>query len=278
MQFFITGDKHGDFDDFIENFSRKSDLKNTGVIILGDRGLNYYLNDTDKKRKERLNKVGCVWYLVRGNHEERPENISTMSEVYDPIVKNNVYQELEYPYIKYLKDGEVYYFGKYKTLVIGGAYSIDKEYRLLRAGYSEKDELIADPKKCGWFKDEQLTAEEMMVIEKRWIGQSFDFILTHTCPYSWRPTDLFLPSIDQSKVDSSMEKWLDSFKDKINWKIFCWGHYHVDRSERPYCEIFYKECLTLDSIWTHWNSIKSNSEKFWRTKGPNFYLTEKIDK
>ena len=136
--------------------------------------------------------------------------------------------------------------------------------------------VIPDAEWTGWFKDEQLTAEEMMAIEKKWIGQNFDFILTHTCPYSWRPTDLFLPSIDQSKVDSSMEKWLNSFKDKINWKIFCWGHYHVDRSERPYCEIFYKECLSLDSIWTHWNSIKSNSEKFWRIKSPNFYLTEEI--
>ena len=77
-----------------------------------------------------LNDMGIKIYCVRGNHEERPENISSMEIYWDEIVDNYVYYEHEYPNIKYFMDGKVYYINGWKTLVIGGAYSVDKWYRL----------------------------------------------------------------------------------------------------------------------------------------------------
>ena len=50
----------------------------TALIILGDAGINFYLNKTDKKNKKIINNTGYIIYCVRGNHEERPENIETM--------------------------------------------------------------------------------------------------------------------------------------------------------------------------------------------------------
>ena len=40
----------------------------------------------------------------------------------------------EYPNILFARDGEIYNFNDNKVLVIGGAYSVDKFYRL-RMGY-----------------------------------------------------------------------------------------------------------------------------------------------
>ena len=43
--------------------------------------------------------------------------------------------EEEYPNMFFAKDGEIYNINNKKTMVIGGAYSVDKYYRLGR-GYS----------------------------------------------------------------------------------------------------------------------------------------------
>lgn len=107
---------------------------------------------------------------------------------------------------------------------------------------------------CGWFKDEQLTSEEMDNIATEIEGKSVDMVLTHTCPISWEPTDLFLKSVDQSSVDATMEKWFESIKDNFDWSIWLFGHFHADRLVRPGVEMFYNDIDDLDNIW-HRQSI-----------------------
>ena len=136
--------------------------------------------------------------------------------------------------------------------MIGGAYSVDKWYRLARAGYTEKDAAIANPKVCGWFKDEQLSAKEMSFIEEKCKGKKYDFVLTHTCPLAWEPTDLFLDCVDQSKVDKSMEIWLNSLKDEIKWTIWLFGHYHDDRKINLGVEMLFYEIQNMNTIWEYW--------------------------
>lgn len=264
----ITGDTHGLVNSRLKNIDPQVYVpEETAVIILGDMGLNFYLNKTDAKNKKVVNDTGFHIYAVRGNHEERPELLN-MSQLWDTYIKGGVYYEPEFPNIRYLMDGEEYEINGHSVLVVGGAYSIDKWYRLLRAGYIEKEALSANPKKCGWFKCEQLTAEEMQDIEDKRKGNNYDFVFTHTCPLSWEPVDLFLRGIDQSKVDKSMEEWLDSFKDKINWKVWLFGHYHADRLERPGVEMFFNDIEDMNTIWERWNSNKELD--WWLIKSPNY--------
>lgn len=264
----ITGDTHGLVISRLSNIDTKVySPEETAVIILGDMGLNFYLNNSDTKNKQAVNDTHFHIYAVRGNHEARPENLG-MTQLWDTYIKGTIYYEPEFPYIRYLIDGEEYEIDSHSVLVIGGAYSVDKWYRLLRAGYSEKDALQVDPKRCGWFKDEQLTAEEMKAIEEKCKGNSYDFVFTHTCPLSWEPIDLFLRGVDQSKVDKSMEEWLDSFKDKINWKVWLFGHYHADRLERPGVEMFFNDIEDINTIWERWNS--DEELPWWIDKSPNF--------
>ena len=102
-----------------------------------------------------------------------------------------------------------------KVLVIGGAYSIDKKFRIIR-GYN-------------WFKDEQLSQKEMDTIFSKVKGQHFDIVLTHTCPYKYEPREVFLDFIDQSQVDKSMEYFLDKIEDNIDYDKWYCGHYHTDK-------------------------------------------------
>ena len=162
----LVSDTHGG----VSTITRISNIKRNnpgfedgelGVIILGDAGLNFYLNKTDKKHKKMLNNMGVKIYCVRGNHEQRPELIPGMHLENDFQVGNMTWMEEEFPNIRYFADGGNYVIDGHPTLVIGGAYSVDKYWRLIRAGYTKHDGNIADPKKCGWFKDECLTQEEM---------------------------------------------------------------------------------------------------------------------
>ena len=273
----FTGDTHGGF----TAITRTSDIQQnmpeykpeeTMIVILGDAGLNFWLNNTDKKYKKLLNSMNCHIYCVRGNHEQRPELIEGMALVNDENVNNVVYMEEAFPNIRYFVDGKIYNLLGYKCLVIGGAYSIDKWYRLARAGYSRDEGETADPKKCGWFKDECLTAAEMATIMQEVKGESVDFILSHTCPLSWEPTDLFLNGIDQSTVDKSMEMWLDELKDNVKWKYWLFGHYHADRIERPHVEQFYQEYEDVESIIARWNKYDETGElDWWLPKSAAFY-------
>lgn len=275
QNYFVTGDKHGNFYTILQNELVKN--SDNAVIILGDDGLNFRLNKYDDRlKKEILQNSSCVWYCVRGNHGARPQDVSAPIDlVYDDEVGGYVYMEEQYPNIRYFKDWGEYTINHYHIAVIGGAYSVDKWWRLARMDVQNKTDLgYNNPKKTGWFPNEQLSAKEMAQAEEELKGKTFDFVFSHTCPYDWRPTDLFLSSIDQSTVNSSMELWMNELKDKINWNIWLFGHYHADRLERPHVEIYYNDIEVLDDIYDRWSKYDATGElDWWLIKSPMFYVT-----
>ena len=226
MKWLITGDTHGVFTRF-KSLDKKIG-EEFAVIIVGDAGINYCLDERDYQFKKFLSKYNCVFYCVRGNHEERPENCN-IPLIWDVNVMGEVYCEKEFPYIRYFKDGGTYMIDGKKVLTIGGAYSIDKEYRLIHGSR--------------WFESEQLTAEEKEKILEKVRGQHFDAVLSHTCPLDWEPRDLFLSFIDQTTVDKRMEIFLNVIKNHITFDNWYFGHYHADRWEREGVRQLYEEII-----------------------------------
>lgn len=80
-----------------------------------------------------------------------------------------------------------------------------------------------------WFKDEQLTTKEMNDILDKIKGKSFDIVLTHTCPYKYEPREVFIPGLDQSKIDKTMEHFLDKVEENIKYDKWYCGHYHTEK-------------------------------------------------
>lgn len=206
---YITGDTHREFYRLHDIEKNKDNM----LIILGDAGINYYLDERDKKLKEQLNSYNIKLFCVQGNHEERPENISTYKEI-DMFV-GKVFIEEEYPNLIFAKNGELCNIDNKKVLVIGGAYSVDKNYRII----------YGHP----WFKDEQLSKEEFDNILNKYKGQHIDIVLSHTCPLKYEPTEVFIKGIDQSHVDKSMEKFLDKIEQSIDYDKWYCGHYHTEK-------------------------------------------------
>lgn len=227
---FVMGDIHGNFKPIKDFWERnkeeiEQEQNDNVLILLGDSGLNYHLTPMDRGLKKRLSKLPFTYFVIRGNHEERPSKVmASIPEEWTTefYFGNPVYVEKDFPNIKYAADClEVYYIpcgdSLLKTLVIPGAYSVDKHYRL-QNGWN-------------WFEGEQLTLEEMDrgLRDIELMGYNCDLVLSHTCPSIFVPTDLFLPCIDQSTVDTSMERYLGHIEYKLNYRCWMWGHYHENR-------------------------------------------------
>ena len=113
-------------------------------------------------KRAELSKLPITLFCVHGNHEERPEYIGSY---YKKIwCGGAVSFEPQYSNILFAIDGEIYKFGKKKGIVIGGAYSVDREYRLL-AGLP-------------WFQNEQPSEKVKKRVEKELekIGWKVDYV------------------------------------------------------------------------------------------------------
>lgn len=214
-QVYVTGDTHGQFErvvDFCRD--REVELENT-FVILGDAGLNYYNDRRDQKKKGQLAQVPITFFCLHGNHEMRPSEVLgyELTEYHG----GKVWVQPEYPNILFAIDGEIYEFNGNSCIVIGGAYSVDKYYRLAR-GWS-------------WFPDEQPSEEikakvERVLSERNW---KIDIVLSHTGPLKYEPTEAFIPMVDQRTVDKSTEKWLDKIEEKLDYERWYFAHYHIEK-------------------------------------------------
>lgn len=213
---YFTGDTHGRTEKilgFVQRFQLSAD---DTVVILGDAGFNYYGNERgDKRAKRRMNDAGVNVFCIHGNHERRPESLPYYSET--KWRGGTVFTEDEFPNLRFAKDGEIFDFDGHPAIVIGGAYSVDKFYRLQHG--------------IEWFVDEQPSYETKDCVEAKLndIGWKADIVLSHTCPARYIPMEAFIQGVDQSTVDRSTEDWLDTIEARLSYNRWFCGHWHIDK-------------------------------------------------
>ena len=237
----MCGDLHGDWKpirNLCQTMLKKHPLtENDVLIILGDFGANFFFNHRDIKYKKKLGKYKITYFIIRGNHEERPSicmNKNPNAWHIEEFWGNQVYVENDYPYIKYALDTPAKYEIPIaqekiiKTLILPGAYSVDKYVRLAN--------------NWSWFPQEQCNKEEMAAGINLAKSDTWDLVLSHTAPIIYEPTDLFLSVVDQSTVDKTTERWLGEIEYNLNYKLWAFGHFH---SLRVYPEYQGKQMLML---------------------------------
>lgn len=138
---YITGDTHRDFSRIEAFCAEHGTTKEDVMIVLGDAGVNFYGGWRDEHVKDYLDEIPITFFFIHGNHEIRPETIPTYMKWYSDKAQGYVYWESRHPQLYFAVDGESYLLEGLRFLVCGGAYSVDKEYRLSR-GWS-------------WWPDEQ---------------------------------------------------------------------------------------------------------------------------
>lgn len=211
---YITGDTHGGFMRVVKFCNISRTTKEDVLIILGDACINLFCDGRDTALKQLLDSLPITLLCIHGNHEKRPERIGTYREL--PWHGGQVFAEEAYPSLLFAKDGEIYDLDGVETLVVGGAYSVDRARRT-----ENKD----------WWADEQPSPELKRAVEATLAhrGWRVDAVLTHTAPLKYEPVEMFLPFIDQSKVDKTTEVWLDTIEDRLSYDRWFCGHYHTDK-------------------------------------------------
>ena len=252
---YIMGDVHGSFKPIREFYNSLIEKPEEGdvLILLGDFGGNFYLDDRDDTFKKKLARYGFTYFVIRGNHEQRPSILYQTNPNdwhLEEFFGGSVYVENRYPYIKYAADMPFQYnIDGYCVLTIPGAYSVDKYYRL-KMGWH-------------WYDSEQLTEDEMnigrMMVKA---CPKWDLVLSHTCPVIYEPTDLFLRQIDQSMVDKTMERYLGELENQMEYTLWAWGHYHATRIYPRFSE---DEVFLKDRIMLFGNKVL-DLNKYWDTK------------
>ena len=213
--YYITGDTHGNCARLLDFSQEYSLTAEDTIIILGDAGLNYYADERDIRQKQLLQDTPATVFCIHGNHERRPQAIAGYRQL--SWHGGAVYQEDAYPNLLFAQDGESFDFDGLSVIVIGGAFSVDKDQRL-QNGWN-------------WFADEQPDEQVRSRVEAQLerLGWQVDIVLSHTCPLRYEPREAFLDGIDQAKVDKSTELWLDEIEARLQYRRWYCGHHHTTK-------------------------------------------------
>ena len=236
--FYITGDKHRNFE-LVKDFCDEMNTKRQDVlIILGDAGFNYYDDERDDKLKKEMSMLNITLFCIHGNKENRPQNVGTYGV--RSFCNGKVYYEPRYPNILFAMDGEIYTFEGKKYMVVGGAHSVDK-LRCIEEGKPFWDDEMPD--------DNIKNAVRERLKEE---GNKIYGMMTHTCPIDYLPTEMFVstrraanikrkPRKARSKkhfkldIDRSTEEWLGELEKELEYEVWFCGHYHVDKPIDKLC-------------------------------------------
>ena len=236
MAVYMTGDIHGNISRFRElKYFCKSNLDVEWIICLGDVGLNYYGKDhpSEMYTKNVASEIPAKLFCIHGNHERRPteEDGYKEIEITDGAIRGFMMWSAEYPNQYFAIDGEVYTIqtsGRTLTaLVCGGAYSVDKYYRLHRG--------------WNWWADEQPSELTKGLVRLMAKEKQIDIMLTHTCPLRFEPRELFLDCVDQNTVDTSTEEFFDALYEQFpvdRKPMWYFGHFHGDKYTDDYVMLY----------------------------------------
>ena len=130
----------------------------------------------------------------------------------------------------------MYNFNGKDFMVVGGAHSVDK-LRCLEEGLP--------------FWDDEMPSNEVKALVEQRLEERENKIfglLTHTCPISCLPTEMFVSThraaSDKRKkkksrrelkaeypldIDRSTEEWLERLREKVEYTAWYCGHYHIDK-------------------------------------------------
>ena len=205
---YITGDTHGEqarFSPF--GMPREESFRaNDTDIVCGDFGYIFSGSDEENKFLDELSEKPYTICFCDGNHDNLPAIYAYPEEEWNGgrvhRIRKNIF---------HLMRGQIFEIEGKKFFTMGGAFSIDKEYRT--EGLS-------------WWKEELPNGDEYAEATKnlREAGNKVDYIITHTAPRSI----ISRMGEHSDPRDSELTGFLDWVVDEIRFKRWFFGHWHQE--------------------------------------------------
>ena len=168
------GDIHGNFN-VIHQYVKMYDIKDAHIIQVGDFGVGFNTFAKEKRMLEAyhplLVKNNVTVWAIRGNHDYKPYFDN------DPFGFTN---------IKLIPDYTVLNLEGNNILCVGGAVSVDREFRYTKKqklGIFENDTLGVE----SWWPDELFVLD----VDKVKDLKDINIVVTHTCPDYCPPDNSF---------------------------------------------------------------------------------------
>lgn len=207
----ITGDTHMIIDYhklFRHSFNKKIYRKITDkdyLIICGDAGVVWDDSKENQHFIRYLTNKKWTTLFVDGNHENHEALDNMPVEIWNGGKIHRINDK-----IFHLMRGQVFTIDGLKFFTMGGANSVDKQYRTECVNWWRRE--IPSYAEC----DEALKNLE----QHDW---TVDYILTHTPPES-----ILVDLIPWYERDAA-SVFLEEVKKRVNYKHWYFGHLHIDR-------------------------------------------------
>ena len=207
----FVGDIHGNLRELIWNITIQHRLKNVDLVICGDFGVGFgrpkSIEHLYNRVKNKLDKFNITVYTIRGNHDN--------PSFFDG--KHN------FERLIFLEDYKPVEIQGLKILPIGGAVSIDQEWR---ENYNKRMEKYGSQKRS-WWSDEVIKK-----IDFKELPSKVDIIVSHCAPISFTPIFSRTNDIDLDiwKKILNERNYLEKIKNEVNYKYWIFGHYHKSTS------------------------------------------------
>lgn len=215
MLIFVTGDKHGQLEPFLENSAFKKIKKNDILIVCGDFGFLWDKSNLEYKKLKWLSKRKYKIAFVDGCND----NMEIIEE-YPVSVWNGGQVRLISDNIIYLMKGELYNIEDKKVLAFGGGFNSN---------------LTADLDNNNWWPENYSTMASVDAVVRNIerVNGDFDLIVTHEAPSS------ITPCIEKIPSNNAINNILEEIRTHSKFNMWFFGKYHMDKMIAPkYCAIF----------------------------------------
>ena len=240
---FFVGDIHGEFKALVWKLTQQYRVTDANVVILGDCGIGFgkiqYYKDLFKKLSEKLENSNIVLYMVRGNHDNK-----------DFWTSPDLDLSSLFPRFKFLRDHEVIELSGKAIYPIGGAHSLDRDWR---QKYNSLMESVGSSKRIWWPSE---------VIEKKYkdIPIKVDIIASHQAPLSFEPILLRDREMSKEMFEDILDerKYLDYIFQNVRCKYWFFGHHHCSVTSSV-GNVVYK-CLGIEELYQLREIKEGNNE------------------
>lgn len=233
---YIVGDRHGEEDGFSDKKlpGQSSWTSNDIVIVTGDFGYVFRGEQSNLPEKNKLDALAQKPYTILfcdGNHE----GFDYLEEYQEEIRYGAPVRRIRHN-IFWLERGYIYTILGKTFFVMGGAYSIDKAFRLqYQSRYGEKI----------WFEQELPSAEEYRraINSLKNHNNKVDCIITHTAPRT------IIPRITGGYPDDhdrELTGFFDWIYNEITYTKWYLGHFHIDLQILPNLVCCYNALYRFD--------------------------------